>query len=187
MSEVTVLESKISVANNQINGLYSELGMQKNPSWSTAMTSFRYLFNQLESMADATQPTMQLKIPEPLKPTEHAQEIPFLLSTMVTAEEEALIDFKVEEEEVEEGEAKAAVKAKGERELEMLRMVEKHNGGVLAVVELFTDIMDANKELAEEASATAHAGNASKSAVDALKSKTRKRTADFLRQYSSSA
>lgn len=175
MSEVAVLESKISVANNQINGLYSELGMQKNPSWSTAMTSFRYLFNQLESMAEATQPTMQLKIPEPLKPTEHAQEIPFLLSTMVTAEEETLIDFKVEVEGEGEGEEG------GERELEMLRMVEKHNGGVSAVVELFTDIMETNKERAEEASASV-----SKSAVDALKSKTRKRTADFLRQYSSS-
>jgi hypothetical protein len=173
MSEVAVLESKISVANNQINGLYSELGMQKNPSWSTAMTSFRYLFNQLESMAEATQPTMQLKIPEPLKPTEHAQEIPFLLSTMVTAEEETLIDFKVEGE----GEEKEG----GERELEMLRMVEKHNGGVSAVVELFTDIMETNKERAEEASASV-----SKSAVDVLKSKSRKRTADFLRQYSSS-
>ena len=160
-SKVVALESKVTVARSQLSGLYTEMVKEK-PNYPAVLSSYRYLFHQLESMSAATEAAMQLQVPEPTKPTEHVQEVPFVLSTMVTPEDTALIGGRDES---------MANTHEG------LVLIETHNENVEKAVEIFTELVD------EKKGARTSETTSEKSRRIREESARKRRAGDFLRQH----
>lgn len=133
---VQILESRLSVANNQLNGIYSEM-MVPRPNWDILLTGYHYFFSQMEGVRDSTIPPMQLKVVEPRRSTENVHEIPFLLSTMVSPEDKSLITDERDD-------------AFSENTDEDLRSIETHNNNISALVAITEECEEERKEHRQE-------------------------------------
>ena len=86
LNELNSLARAVDVARNTMSGIYPDV-MNTNPSYRTILSSYTHCFRQVETIFNETSTSLSLYRPLVKKPTEGADHIPSLLSTMLGLDE----------------------------------------------------------------------------------------------------
>ena len=137
--ELTKIEDDATVTYNTVErGIYGDINSISGlPDYRKVLSHYTIAFDQLESLRKDTNISLKSYRPVPKKPTPDPREIPFVLSTILGADEEDVI---IKAETIEEG---------ADNSHELLHKIDKHNQQLANLVNDFSKLYEQIKEARE--------------------------------------
>jgi hypothetical protein len=77
-AEISRIESAGTVGTNTLKEIYQQLYLNPKPDWGELLSSYSIIFQQIDSIYNATDDTLFLHIPAPVKPTANPQDCTLL-------------------------------------------------------------------------------------------------------------
>ncbi len=137
--EFTKIDADATVIFNTVErGIYGDINSTGGlPDYRKVLSHYTIAFDQLESLRKDTDISLKSYRPVPKKPTSDPREIPFVLSTILGADEEDII---IKPETNEKG---------ADNSHELLQKIDNHNQQLVDVVNDFSKLYEQIKQARE--------------------------------------